>query len=76
MKYIEKPFIKIYSRLVIPYNDCYLDQIFNNETLSTFKVYKIIKAFLFSPKIEKVFPNALSSQYTLYKYILYIKQMC
>ncbi len=45
---------------LIPDNNCYLNQICNNDLLSTYKVIKWFQTFLFWPKIEKVFPNALS----------------
>ncbi len=46
---------------LIPNNNCYLNnQICNNDLLWTYKVIKSFEAFLFWPKIEKVFPNSLS----------------
>jgi hypothetical protein len=38
-------------------------KICDNQALSTYKLIKSFEAFLFSPKIEKIFPFALSSEY-------------
>ncbi len=54
---------------LIPDNNCYMNQTCNNQILSTQKVIKSFQAFLFQPKIEKVFPNALSESYRFNKSI-------
>jgi hypothetical protein len=53
---------------LISNNNCYLNQICDNDLLPTYKVIKSFEAFLFEPKIEKVFMNALSQSYLIPNY--------